>query len=80
MKALAGSPEAQLQPVDDTSDPAVTEMVGEAKRADEYAPASEPTLTDPSKVLQAIRGITVGKASGPNGIPNRSCDICICAR
>jgi hypothetical protein len=36
-----------------------------------YAPASELTLTTPSEVLQAIRGLKVGKASGPNGTPNR---------
>jgi hypothetical protein len=43
-------------------------MVSEAMRAYEYAPASEPKLTSPSEVLQAIK---VGKAPSPNGIPNR---------
>jgi hypothetical protein len=70
-KALADSLEAQYQPVNDPSDPAVTERVNEAMRAYEYAPASEPKLTSPSEVLQAIRGLKVGKAPGPNGIPNR---------
>jgi hypothetical protein len=70
-EALADSLEAQLQPVNDTSDPAVIEMVNEAMRAYEYEPASEPKLTSTSEVLQTIRGLKVGKAPGPNSIPNR---------
>jgi hypothetical protein len=70
-EALAKSLEAQFQPVDDPSEPALTEMVDVAMRAYEYAPASEPTLTNPSEVLQAIKGLKVGKSPGPNGIPNR---------
>jgi hypothetical protein len=69
-EALADSLEAQFQPVDDPSDPAFTEMVDVAKRVYEHAPASEPTLTTFSKVLEAIKGFKVGKAPGPNGIPN----------
>jgi hypothetical protein len=46
-------------------------MVKKAMRTYEYAPASEPKLTSPSEVLQAVRGLKVGKAPGPNGIPNR---------
>jgi hypothetical protein len=46
-------------------------MVNEAMRAYEYAPTSELKLTSPSEVLQAIKGLKVGKALGPNGIPNR---------
>jgi hypothetical protein len=57
--------------VNDPSDPAVIEMVNEAMQACEYAPASEPKLTSPSEVQQAIRGLKVGKAPGPNGTPNR---------
>jgi hypothetical protein len=53
--------------VDDPSDTAFTERVDVETRAYEYAPASEPTLTTPSEV---IKGLKVGKASGPNGIPN----------
>jgi hypothetical protein len=62
------SPEDQFQPVDYPSGPAFIKMVNEAMRA--YAPASEHNLTSPSEVLHAIRGFKVGKASGPNGIPN----------
>jgi hypothetical protein len=45
-------------------------MVNEAMRAYEYVPASEPTLTSTSEVLQAIRGLKFGKAPGPNRVPN----------
>jgi hypothetical protein len=69
--ALADSLEAQFQPVNDPSVPAVVKMVSEAMRAYEYAPASEPKLTSPSEVLQAIRGLRDGKAPGRNGIRNR---------
>jgi hypothetical protein len=70
-EALADSLEAQFQPVNDPSDPADIKMVNEMMRAYEYAPASEPKLTSPSEVQQAIRGLKVGKASGSNGKPNR---------
>jgi hypothetical protein len=66
-EALAESLEAQFQPVNDLSNPAVNE----AMRAYECAPASEPKLTSPSEVLQAIRGLRIGKAPGLNGVPNR---------
>jgi hypothetical protein len=69
--SLADSLESQFQPVNDPSDPAVIDMVSEAIRAYEYAPASELKLTSPSEVLQAIKGLKFGKAPGPNGIPNR---------
>jgi hypothetical protein len=55
LEALVVSLEAQFQPVNDPSDPAVIEMVIEVMRAYQYAPASEPTLTSASKVIQAIR-------------------------
>jgi hypothetical protein len=50
-EALADSLEAQFQPMNDPSDPAVIEMVFEAMRSYEYAPASEPKLASPSEVL-----------------------------
>jgi hypothetical protein len=39
-------------------------------RAYEYVPASETTLTTPSEVLQAIKGLKFGKAASRNGVPN----------
>jgi hypothetical protein len=70
-EALTDSLEAQFQLVNDPSDPAVIEMVNKAMRAYEYVPASEPKLTRPSEFQQAIRGLKVGKAPGPNSIPNK---------
>jgi len=35
-------------------------------------PASEPQLTTPDEVHEAIRGLKVGKVPGPNGLPNRA--------
>ena len=36
------------------------------------APASEPKLTNPEEVQEAISGLKVSKAPRPNGIPNRA--------
>jgi hypothetical protein len=46
-------------------------MVNEAIGAYEYAPTSEPKLTSPSEVVQAIRELKISKVPGPNGFPNR---------
>jgi hypothetical protein len=70
-EALVDSLEAQFQPANDPSDPAVIEVVNEAMRAYEYAAASEPKLTSPSEVLQAMKCLKFVKAPGPNVIPNR---------
>ena len=37
-----------------------------------FVPASEPEFTNPKEVQDAIRGIKVGKAPDPDGIPNRA--------
>jgi hypothetical protein len=71
VEALADGLEAQFQPVDDPSDPAFTERFDVAMCAYEYAAASERTLTTHSEVFKAIRRLKVGKAPGPNVIPNR---------
>ena len=55
----------------DSSVPAVIEMVDVALRSHLMSPASEPQLTNPGEVQEAIRGLKVSKAQGPNGIPNR---------
>ena len=41
-------------------------------RAYSFVPASEPKFTNPKEVQDAIRGLKVGKAPGPDGIPNRA--------
>jgi hypothetical protein len=66
-EALADSLEAQFQPVDDPSDPALTERVDVAMRAYVYT-HTWTELTSPFEVLQEL---TVGKDSGPNGVPKR---------
>jgi len=48
---------------------AVIEMVDVALRSYFRTPASEPKLTNPDKVHEAIGGLKVDKAPGPNGIP-----------
>jgi hypothetical protein len=64
--------EAQLQLVNDPSVPAVIEVVNEAMRAYSFDPASESKRTNPKEVEDAIWGLKVGKAPGPDGISNRA--------
>ena len=45
-------------------------MVDEALRAYSFAPTSEHKLTKSAEVQDAFRGLKVGKAPGPNSIPN----------
>jgi len=71
-EALAENLEAQFQPVTDPSVPAVIEKVGVALRSYFLSPASEPQLTTPDEIHEAIRGLKVSKAPGPNGITNRA--------
>jgi hypothetical protein len=52
--------------------PAVIEMVNVALRSYFLTLASEPKLTAPDEVQEAIRGLKVSNAPGPNGIPNRA--------
>jgi len=53
-EALANSLEAQFQPVNNPSVPAVIEVVNEAMWAYSFAPASEPKLTNHTEVQDAI--------------------------
>jgi hypothetical protein len=71
-EALADTLETQFQSVADPSVPAVIEMVDVALKSYIQMPASEPKLTNPDEVYKAIKGLKVGKAPGPNGIPNRA--------
>jgi hypothetical protein len=71
-EALADRLETQFQLVTDPSVPAVIEMVNVALRSYLLTHASEPKLTTPDEVHEAIRGLKFSKALGPNGIPNRA--------
>jgi hypothetical protein len=71
-EALADRMEAQSQAVNDPSVPAVIEMVKEAMRAYSLATASKPKLTYCTEVPDAIWGLKVGNAPGPDDIPNRA--------
>jgi hypothetical protein len=70
-EALADNLEAQFRPVTDPSVPAVIERVDAGLSSYFMAPAGEPKLIDPEEDQNAIRGVKVSKAPGPNGIPNR---------
>ena len=52
--------------------PAVIETVDVVLRSYFLTPASEPQLTTPDEVHEAISGLKVSKAPGPNGVPNRA--------
>jgi hypothetical protein len=52
--------------------PAVIETVNVGLRSYFMAPDSEHKLTNPEEVQEAIRFLSVRKAPGPNGIPNRA--------
>jgi len=71
-EALTDNVEALFQPVTDPSVPADIETVDVAPRSYFLSPASEPHLTTPDEVHEAIRGLKVSKARGPNGITNRA--------
>ena len=71
-EALADNLETQFQPVSDPSVPVVIEAVNAGLESYFMAPASEPELTNNEEVQEAIRGLRVSKAPGPNGIPNRA--------
>jgi len=63
-EVLVDNLEAQFRPVTDPSVPAVIEMVDVALRSYLMTPASEPKLTNPEEVQEAIRGSQVRQGSG----------------
>jgi len=71
-EALADNLEAQFQPVTIPLVLAVIGMVYVALRSYLRSLVSEPQLTTPDEVHEAIRGLKVSKALVPNGIPNRA--------
>jgi len=62
--------ETHFQPVTDPSVAAFIELVDVTLRSYFHTPTSVPTLTNSEEVHEAIRGLKVGKAPGPNSIPN----------
>ena len=70
-EALADSLEAQFQPVNDPLDPTVIKMVDVTKYVLLFT-CSRAEFSQPIEGLEAIRGAKVGKAPGPDGIPNRA--------
>jgi hypothetical protein len=71
-EAIADSLDSQFRPVTVPSVPAVIEMVHTELESYLQTPASEPLLTNPDEVQRAIKGLKLGKAPGPDGIPNRA--------
>jgi hypothetical protein len=71
-ESISDTLEPQVQSVADPSVSAVIEMVDEALKSYFQAATSEPNLTNPDEVHEAITGLKFGKFPGPNGIPNRS--------
>jgi hypothetical protein len=71
-EALADNLETQFRPVTDPSVPAVNEMVDVSLRSYFLSPARDPKLTTPDEVQEAIRGLKISKAPGPNAIQNRA--------
>jgi len=65
-EALADNLEAQIQPVTDRS---VRQLLRRLTWCWGLTSYSEPQLTTPDEVHEAIRGLKVSKAKGPNGIP-----------
>jgi hypothetical protein len=64
--------ETRFKPLADYSVPAVIEMVDMAMWSYFSTPAGELEITNPDEVHEAIRGLKVGKATGPNGMLNRA--------
>ena len=69
-EALADNLVTQFPLVTDPSMPAVIEIIDVALRSYFLSPASEPQLITPDEVHEAIKGLKISKAPGPNGIPN----------
>ena len=66
-EALADNLECHFLPVTDPSVPAVIDTVDVALVSYFVFPDSETQLTTPDEVHEAIRGLKVSKAPGPNG-------------
>jgi len=70
-ESLAENLVAQIQPVTDSSVPAVVETVHLELKSYFLSPAGELHLTTPDEVYEGNGDLKFSKAPGPNGIPNR---------
>ena len=70
-EVLADNLETHFQPVTDPSFPAVFETVDVALRSNFMTPVSEPNLTNPGEVQEAIMGLRVSKAPVPERYPKQ---------
>ena len=71
-EALADRLEAQFQLINDPLVSAAIEMIKEVMQAYFLAPASKAKLTNPTEVQDAIWGLKVSNAPGPDSILNRA--------
>ena len=68
VEALSDSLETQFHPVTESSVPTVIEIVDVALMSYFLILQSEPTLTNPDEVNEAVSGLKIRKAPNPNGI------------
>ena len=72
-ETLAGNIESQLQPVPlSPMQMDKVERIRDVMETLALAPAREPLLTNLTEVSKAMAELKVGKAPGPNGVPNRA--------
>jgi hypothetical protein len=68
---MVDSLDAQIQPTNDTSEPADIETIDDVMSAYDYSPANEPELTSPSEVLPE-RYSEKGSETSPKALENLS--------
>ena len=69
-EAVASNLDSQFQPAPVTAQAAVVETVWEFMQSFALSLTSEPQLTTLAEGSKAVRELKVGKAPGPNGVPN----------
>jgi hypothetical protein len=74
-EAVADSLESQFQPVAVHSVSIFIEKFDVALESSFQTPVSEPHLINTDEIQTVLRGLKVGKAPGPNGVPNRALKV-----
>jgi hypothetical protein len=74
-EALTNSLEAQFQSKTISSVPAVTEIVNVGLMSFFLTLVSEPKITNPDEVHEAITALKFARDASPNGIPNRAMNL-----